>query len=141
MKAASPPRIRPQDAPASAEARRDLAKEKQEGALTAEPGTIGAATAGAGAGAPPVSTALELLRTPRSEAAWAGSVRELINDRPEALLAAWKALTPKEQLEVLAHWKRSATAPGIAGDLDAAMEKARDPDLKFVLHALREFTP
>jgi hypothetical protein len=83
----------------------------------------------------------DLLRRPRPDATWAGSVRQLVNERPEDLLAAWKSLTPKERLDVLAHWKRSATAPGIAGDLDGAMERAKDPDLRFILHALREFTP
>lgn len=126
---------------AEVEARGDLAKKKNKGALTAEPGGIGPATAGAGTAAPPGSPAIDLLRHPRPEPAWAESMRRLIQDRPEELARAWKSLSTKERSEVLADWHRSAMAPGIAGDLDAAMEKARDPDLKSMLHALREFTP
>jgi len=139
--ASPPPAAGRRIATGEAEVREDLAKKRNEGALTAEPGAIGAMTAGAGAAARPGTSALDVLRDPRPDAAWAESVRRLVVGRPGDLARAWKLLTAKEQSEVLLHWSRAATAPGVAADIDAAMARTKDPDLRQVLHALRRVTP
>jgi hypothetical protein len=102
--------------------------------------TVGAAQTN-GVPAPADASSIDLLRHPRAEQAWVDAVRRLVTERPEDLLRGWKSLTPREQSEVLAHWSRAATAPGVAADLDAAMARTKDTDLRHVLHALREFTP
>ena len=126
---------------AESEARRDRSKERKADIQASGPAAIGAVTAGADASAPAGVSSIDLLRHPRSDAAWVESMRRLIVTRPEDLVRGWKALDPKERAAVLAHWKRSAIAPGVAGDLDAAMQRAQDPDLRSILHALRKLTP
>ncbi len=126
---------------AEAEARKSLAKAKKSDAPASGPAAVGALTAGADAVAPAGETPIDLLRKPRSDGDWAESIRRLIVTQPEELVRGWKVLDAHERSEVLAHWKRSATTPGIAGDLDAAMERAQDPDLKSVLRAFRESIP
>jgi len=128
-------------APLEAGRGKEIAEARKDEAIQDGRGAIGEVTSETGAVAPSAGSALDLLRDPHPDAAWAESVRRLIVDRPEHLARAWKALSPREQAEVLASWRRAASFPAVRRDLDAAMARTKDPALIPILRAFRESVP
>jgi len=128
-------------APLEAGRGKEIAEARKDEAMQDGTDAIGEVTSETGAVAPSAGSALDLLRDPHPDTAWAESVRRLIVDRPEHLARAWKALSPKQQAAVLASWRRAASFPAMRRDLDAAMTRTQDPTLIQILRAFRESVP
>jgi len=139
--AAPAPSARQQAAMKEAGRGKEIAEARKDEAMQDGRGAIGEVASETGAVAPSAGSALDLLRDPHPDAAWAESVRRLIVDRPEHLARAWKALSPRQQAEVLANWRRAASFPAARRDLDTAMARTRDPALIPILRAFRESAP